>query len=370
MLGPVRRHPLATGGLVVGAAVAAAVASADSSLDPVAWDPPAQPTMTGALAPNDSLADAGTVVEVEGPEDAAFDEEGRLYTGGADGTVYRTVEPVGPDDTGLAVEPFAEPGGRPLGLAFDGDDLLACVQSVGLVSISPGGSVKTLAERAGGRPIVYADDLHVTDDAVYVTDATVHDLFQHELFELRDTGRLLAYRDGEVSVELEGLGFANGVVPGPDGESLLVTETSRYRVTRYYHRGDRAGESEPFAANLPGYPDNIDQVADGEGYWVAVPAPRDATLDGLHQYPWLVRQLGKLPDSLLAQVDGDDYGLVLRLNEEGAIVDSYHDPAGEVFGVTSATPHEGALYLGSLWNDRLVRVRPTWNYPPTAPEND
>ena len=370
MLGPVRRHPLATGGLVVGAAVAAAVASADSSLDPVAWDPPAQPTMTGALAPNDSLADAGTVVEVEGPEDAAFDEEGRLYTGGADGTVYRTVEPVGPDDTGLAVEPFAEPGGRPLGLAFDGDDLLACVQSVGLVSISPGGSVKTLAERAGGRPIVYADDLHVTDDAVYVTDATVHDLFQHELFELRDTGRLLAYRDGKVSVELDGLGFANGVAPGPDGESLLITETSRYRVTRYYHRGDRAGESEPFAANLPGYPDNIDQVADGEGYWVAVPAPRDATLDGLHQYPWLVRQLGKLPDSLLAQVDGDDYGLVLRLNEEGAIVDSHHDPTGGVFGVTSATPHEGALYLGSLWNDRLVRVRPAWQYPPTAPEND
>jgi sugar lactone lactonase YvrE len=369
MLGFVRRHPLATGGLVVGAAVAA-IASADSSLDPVAWDPPKRPTMTGALAPNDSLTGAGTVVEVEGPEDAAFDEEGRLYTGGADGTVYRTVEPVGPDDTGLAVEPFAEPGGRPLGLAFDGDDLLVCAESAGLVSISPDGSVKTLAERAGGRPIAYADDLHVTDDAVYVTDATVHDLFQHELFELRDTGRLLAYRDGEVSVELEGLGFANGVVPGPDGESLLVTETSRYRVTRYYHRGDRAGESEPFATNLPGYPDNIDRVANGEGYWVAVPAPRDATLDGLHQYPWLVRQLGKLPDRVLAGVDGDDYGLLLRLNEEGAVVDSHHDPTGGVFGVTSATPHEGALYLGSLWNDRLVRVRPGWQYPPTAPEND
>ena len=190
------------------------------------------------------------------------------------------------------------------------------------------------------------------------------------LRELRDTGRLLAYRDGEVTVELEGLGFANGVVPGPDGESLLVTETSRYRVTRYYHRGDRAGESEPFAANLPGYPDNIDRVANGEGYWVAVPAPRDATLDGLHQYPWLVRQLGKLPDRVLAGVDGDDYGLLLRLNEEGAVVDSHHDPTGGVFGVTSATPHEGGLYLGSLWADRLVRVRPAWNYPPTAPEND
>lgn len=369
MLGFVRRHPLATGGLVVGAAVAAG-ATADSTLDPVAWDPPACPTMTGALAPNDSLVGADTVVGVEGPEDAAFDANGRLYTGGANGTVYRTVEPVGSGDTDLAVEPFAETGGRPLGLAFDGDDLLVCAESAGLVSVAPDGSVETLADRAGGRPIAFADDLHVTDDAVYFTDATVHDLFQHELFELRDTGRLLAYRDGEVTVELDGLGFANGVAPGPDGESLLVTETARYRVTRYYHRGDRAGEREPFATNLPGYPDNVDRVADGEGYWVAVPAPRDPTLDGLHQYPWLVRQLGKLPDGLLGQVTGDDYGLLLRLNEDGAIVDSHHDPTGGVFGVTSATPHEGALYLGSLWSDRLVRVRPEWRYPPTAPENN
>ncbi len=126
----------------------------------------------------------------------------------------------------------------------------------------------------------------------------------------------------------------------------------------------------PLAANLPGYPDNVDRVADGEGYWVAVPAPRDATLDELHRYPWLVRQLGKLPDGLLTRVDGEDYGLLLRLNEDGAVVDSHRDPTGGVFGVTSATPREGALYLGSLWNDRLVRVRPEWSYPPTAPEND
>jgi len=368
MLGPVRRHPLATGGLAVGA-MAAAVAATDSSLNPVAWDPPARPTMTGALAPNDSLADAETVVEVEGPEDAAFDDEGRLYTGGADGTVYRTVEPVGSHDADLTVEPVAETGGRPLGLAFDGDELLVCAESAGLLSVAPDGSVETLAERAGGRPIAFADDLHVADDTVYVTDATVHDLFQQELFELRDTGRLLAYRDGEVTVELDGLGFANGVAPGPDGDSLLITETSRYRVTRYYHRGDRAGEREPFATNLPGYPDNVDRVADGEGYWVAAPTPRDAVLDRVHRYPWLVRQLGKLPDSVLAQVDGEDYGLLLRLNEEGAVVDSHHDPTGGVFGVTSATPHEGAVYLGSLWADRLVRVRPAWSYSPTAPEN-
>ena len=369
MFGFVRRHPLATGGLVVGAAVAA-VATAESPLDPVAWDPPARPTMTGALTPNRSLTDADTVVKVEGAEDTAFDDAGRLYTGGADGTVYRTVEPVGAGDTDLAVESFVETGGRPLGLAFDGEDLLVCAGSAGLLSVTPDGTVEILTDRAGGRPVTDADDLHVTDDAVYFTDATVHDHVQQELLELRDTGRLLSYRDGEVTVELDGLGLASGVAPGPDEDSLLVAETSRYRVTRYYHRGGRAGEREPFATNLPGYPGSIDRVADGDGYWVAVPTPRDGTLDRLHGYPWLVRQLGKLPDEVLARLDGDDYGLLLRLNEAGAIVDSHHDPTGGVSGVTSGTPHEGALYLGSPGNGRVVRVRPEWSYPPTAPEND
>jgi sugar lactone lactonase YvrE len=355
MLGFIRKHPLAAGGLALGAAVAVA-SSVDSALDPVRWDPPERPTLTGALAPNHDLTGAETVVRVDGPEDVAFDDEGRLYTGSLDGTVYRTTGPVGPEDTELAVEPFAEPGGRPLGLTFDGENLLVCAESAGLVSVDPGGAVETLAASAGGQPIALADDLHVTEDAVYFTDATVHDLFQQELFELRDTGRLLAYRDGEVSVELDGLGFANGVAPGPDGESLLVTETSRYRVTRYYHRGDRAGETEPFATNLPGYPDNIERAEDG--YWVALAAPRDDSLDRIHGHPWLVRQLGKLPAGVLAGIDGDDYGFLLRLDQEGAFVDSHHDPTGRVHSTTSATPHEGALYLGSLSGDRVVRYRP------------
>ena len=54
-------------------------------------------------------------------------------------------------------------------------------------------------------------------------------------------------------------------------------------------------------------------------------------------------------------MSGDPYGLVLRLDEGGGIVDSLHDPGGRVFGVTSATPHDGALYLGSLFGQRVTR---------------
>lgn len=326
-------------------------------IDPVAWHPPDPPEMTGPLAPNHELRDCETVLTADGPEDVAFDPEGRLYTGDESGAVYRTVDPVDPDTVDAEIETVARTNGRPLAMAFGGEDLLVCAEDAGLLSVAPDGAVETLAASAGGRPIAFADDLHVTDDVVYFTDATEHDLFQDELFELRDTGRLLAYhRDaGETTVECGGLGFANGVVPGPDSESLLVTETARYRVTRYWTDGDHAGESETFAENLPGYPDNIDVAVEREGYWVAVPTLRDATLERLHRHPRVKWLLGVLPKAAMEAIEGDPYGLVLRLDGSGEVVESLHDPSGEVFGITSATPHEGALYLGSLFGSAVRR---------------
>ena len=366
VLGPVRRHPVLAAGVVLGSVVALG-RSTESRLDPAGWTPAAPPAMAGVLSANDGLAALDTVVSVDGPEDVAFDEEDRLYTGAADGRVYRTADPVDESTTDATVEVFARTDGRPLGLAFDGEDLLVAAKDAGLLSVAPHGEVTTLASSAGGREIAFADDICVADDGtVYFTDATVHDQFEDELWELRDTGRLLAYHPdtGEATVELEGLGFANGVVPGPDsldgpgadaadGRSLLVNETSRYRVRRYWIEGERAGEDEPFAENLVGFPDNID-VADDGTYWVSIPSLRADILDTLHRYPWVVRQLGRLPESA-TEIDVDPYGLVLRLDEDGNVVESLHDPEGGVFGVTSATPHDGALYLGTLFGSTVWR---------------
>jgi sugar lactone lactonase YvrE len=354
----IRRYALVVGAALV-AVVAAVAARTEPRIEPEGWEPRDPPELTGPLAPNDELRDVETVVTCDGPEDVAFDDEGRLYTGVEDGSVLRTTEPVDEATTNAALEPFADTGGRPLGMQFDGDDLLVCAEDAGLVSVAPDGEVTELATRVGGREIAFADDLHVADDGtVYFTDATEHDIFQDELFELRDTGRLLAYDPDadETTVELEDLGFANGVCPHEDGESTLVTETSRYRVTRYWIDGDREGESERFVENLPGYPDNVEFGDDGT-QWVAIPSRRDESLESLQGRPWVKRQLGKLPKSVLESISGEPYGLVLRLDADGDVVESLHDPEGDVFGVTSATPHEGALYLGSLFGSRVTRYR-------------
>lgn len=358
VLGTLRRHPLAVAGLLAG--VGAAVAARKGSrIEPEGWQPPDPPSLSGALEPGDELTSVETVVTCDGPEDVAFDDRGQLYTGVEDGRVLRTVDPVDAGTTDAELEAFAATGGRPLGMAFDGEDLLVCAEDAGLLSVSPDGEVTTLTRRAGGREIAFADDLYVADDGtVYFSDGTAHDIFQDELFELGDTGRLLAYdpASGTTSVELTDLGFANGVCPHEDGESILVTETARYRVTRYWIDGDREGEAERFVGNLPGYPDNIEAAGDGT-HWVAMPLLRTAGFDALQGRPWVKRQLGKFPEALFESISVDPYGLVLRLDADGEVVDSLHDPAGDVFGITSATPHEDALYLGSLFGERVTRHR-------------
>ena len=143
-----RRHPL-TSAVLVGGAVAGAASLADPRIDPAEWHPPDPPAMTGPLERNRELADVETVVTCEGPEDVAFDDEGRMYTGTEDHSVVRTVDPVDADTT-----------------------------DAGLQSVAPDGRVTTLSAGADGREIAFADDLHVADDGtVYFTDATVHDVF-------------------------------------------------------------------------------------------------------------------------------------------------------------------------------------------------
>lgn len=51
---------------------------------------------------------------------------------------------------------------------------------------------------------------------------------------------------------LDNLWFANGLVVSPDNQFVIVSETSRYRVVKYYIDGSKKGTSEVFVAGLPG----------------------------------------------------------------------------------------------------------------------
>ena len=322
-----------------------------SPIQSVAVVAPPALELTGPLAPNTALRSAHSFGETElrGAEDVAVDAAGRLYTGTADGRVVRITL----DANQHKLETVARTGGRPLGLRFDAQGRLFVADADrGLLEIGPKGEVTVLAREAGGLPIRLANDLDIAaDGTVYFSDSSLRfplERYLYDLLEGRPHGRLLAWdpRTRKAAVLRDGLCFANGVTLAADSSFALVAETYRYRIWRYWLKGEKAGTVEVFADDLPGFPDNLSRDEQGR-FWAALFTVRNPMLDRLHPRPFLKDQMAKLPR--LFWPKPAPYGLILVFDETGRIVRSYHDPDGQVVRrITSAEPHGNEVYLGSL----------------------
>jgi sugar lactone lactonase YvrE len=326
-------------------------------IDPLAWEAPPAPAMTGVLEPNDTLMKAELIGkgQLVGPEDTAVDSQGRIYAALHDGRIVRI-------DSQERVETFATTGGRPLGMDFDAAGKLIVADAwKGLLSIDPQGTIRVLSTEADGLPFAFTDDLDIASDGrIYFSDASsrfTQPDYMLDLLEARPHGRLLRFdpASGKTEVLLDGLYFANGVALSQNEDFVLVNETYRYRITRYWLKGDKAGTSDIFIDNLPGMPDNLQGDRVGT-FWVALPSPRKPVADFLHTQPWLKSLVAKLPR--LFWPKPTPYGLVLAIDEDGNILQSLHDTsATHLRMITSAKPVGDYLYLGSLENDRIGRLK-------------
>ena len=311
-------------------------------ISPVAWTPPPAPPREE----NDRLAGAVRIgAEYPGPEDIAFDREGRIVTGLADGRIVRMAR------DGSRAEVLARTGGRPLGMVFDPEGRLVVADaSKGLLRMGTRGEIETLLTETEGRPLRFPDDLDVArDGTVYFSDASARftiEAFVLDLLEHSGTGRLIVYqpRTGGSRALLDGLQFANGVVLAPDESYVLVCETWAYRIRRYWLKGPRAGTSDVWVENLPGFPDNINR-SPGDGlFWLAL-TPRIRSVDALAPWPFLRKLQLRLPRFF--QPAPPNVALVLGLDDTGRVVHTLEDRTGNVVHVTSAMWFGDSLYLGS-----------------------
>jgi sugar lactone lactonase YvrE len=325
-------------------------------LDLAAWRPPAPPTATGPLARNDRLAGVEWIArgELPGPEAVVIDARGRVVTGSSDGRIVRVSDG--------RVEELARTGGRPLGIDFLPDGSLAIAdRDRGLLRLAPaepGGRVEVLATEAEGEPFGFTDDVAALPDGTLLfTDASRHRSYRDDLLEHRGSGRLLVRRpDGRVQVLARGLHFANGLALAPDRSYVLVNETGRYRVLRHWLDGPRRGTTEPFAENLPGFPDNVTWSPERRVYWVALFAPRVAILDATLPHPFLRAAIYRLPRAL--QPDARRVAAIVALGQDGRIVDGLSHEAPDAYApVTCAREHGGWIWLGSLEREGLGRIR-------------
>ncbi len=332
-------------------------------VEPVAWEAPPNPGYAGTFATNTRLAAAEQIQLGEGrvgPEDLAADRAGRVYASTRDGQIVR----IAADGS---VEPFADTGGAPLGLAFDGEGTLLVADAyLGLLGVSPTGEVALLANEAGGVPIAYADDVAVAPDGrVYLTDASTKfgaaeygDPFAASLLDMLEHGahgRLLRHDPvrRRTDVIVSGIDFANGVAVDPAGRFVLVVETGAYRVLRHHLLGPKAGETEVFAGPFPGFPDNIEAGRDGR-FWVGLVSPRSAALDALSAWPGLRRVVQRLPAVLRPSAKA--YGHLIALDAEGNVVADLQAPDGTYAYVTGALEVGEWLWISSLKARALARL--------------
>ena len=320
-------------------------------IDPVANEPfPPNPAGQGVFAANQKLDAAELLTLGPGPEGIAFDAAGNLYTGLVDGRILRA-------DPNGNISTFADTGGRPLGLNFDaGGNLIVADAKKGLLSIDAGGAVKILTDSVDGERMIFVDDLAIARDGmIYFSDASTRHAYGADLLEIyegRPTGRLVSYNPAtkETRVLLDKLYFANGVALSRDEDFILVNETFRTRITRYWLRGEKAGTHEVFIDRLPGFPDNITEAPDG-GFWLALPGPRTEQIDALIPSPfarkiaWRIFNLGISPV--------EQHSWAVKLTADGEPVASLEDASGRIYMVTSVIEQDGKLYLGSLATDYI-----------------
>lgn len=329
-----------------------------SPIDPVAYDPPIPPLMEGAFAPNHLLANAELIApgKLQGPEDMEVDDHGNVFASCENGKIVH-ISPEG------NVKAYAATGGRPLGnkLLSDGRLIVADADK-GLLEIGRKGEIKVLTTEADGIPFRFTDDLDVAKDGtVYFSDASDKygsQEYLYDLMEARPNGRLLRYdpSTGRTEVLLKELYFANGVALSQNEDFVLVNETYRYRIRRYWLKGPKAGQNDFFIENLPGFPDNIS--SDGNGtFYLALFTVRNSLMDSiLHPRPGLKAFIAKLPKFLWPKAQ--PYGFVLLLDENGTPLRSFQEPGGKhLKAITSVKYKNGFLYLGSLHNDRIGKYK-------------
>ena len=289
-----------------------------------------------------------------GPEDIIMDSQGNIYCGVhkgeadfSDGKILK-ISPEGRQEV------FYDAGSWVAGLHFDdSQNLIALSHKHGLISINPHKEVSILASQdEKGRTFLIPNGIDIASDgAIYFSNTSHKSAYtirygRKLILEMKPNGGLYQYnpKTKKINTLLDGTYFGNGVVLSQNEDFLLMTETTRYRVLRYWLKGENKGKTDVFMDNLPGFPNGISRREDGS-FWIGFSTKRNDTLDKIHPQKGTKKLVYGLPEFM--QPKQDKFGMVIHVSEEGEIIESLFDPTGiQVPEAGSVKEYGGKLYIG------------------------
>lgn len=372
--------------------------------------------LEGELAPNGKLNGAERLFEnlIHGPESLEY-VDGVLYTGVHGGLVLKIIDnklipfvKFGKSCDGVYQEHIC---GRPLGLHFDPNSKFLYVADAyyGLfkVNTTTGTTYQlvrpdTLIE--GKTPKLFNSVVVASDGSVYWTDSDTNFDLKNLVFSMLadGSGRLIRYnpKDETNTVLVDGIAFANGIVMAEDESFILIAETVKCRILRYYLKGPKKGTYDVFADGLPGSPDNLKRDEHGN-FYLGIVIPKDAELT-----PAFVRNIGKYPllrkliarflatlqsglqlldsnwsnrilqkavhaighcETLLSVIPPIKRVTIIKFNKNGDIIDSLQTTDNSLVGICEIQFVGKYAYLASPFNHFLARVNMQPNKERTTP---
>lgn len=361
--------------------------------------------MTGPLALNNFLDKSERLLEgrLSGPEHILIIGKD-IYTGLNNGEVVRIngnhithVAKFGQACEGVYEEKKC---GRPLGMVHDAArntlivmDAYYGIWEVNLKSgekkqlVSPDIVIQGENPRKAG--LFNSVALHSNGD-LYFTDSSSEFGLEDGMYTVmaNPSGRLVHWdRKKNVATALvDEIAFANGLLLSPDEDFIVVSETQRARVMKYFLRGAKKGSWEPFISGLPGHPDNL--MPSANGFWVPLVIARDSKnpslMASLTQVPLVRKFLIRLmylvhfPLKMLNQVVPNEYlqkavhkwghfsmfsaafpprTTIVKMDWNGKIVGSLHGMDKSVHQIAHAAEDGDYLYVGGPFINYMGRVK-------------
>jgi hypothetical protein len=341
----------------------------------------ALPPMDGAIRPNQALETAELVLEVERPDNLAFDGQRVFFSSGA------TVLSIDPARDAAKAETLAVFESEVTCVAADRGGNLAVALDDGTVLFAAGPRKGQRISDPGARPSCPTALLLNENELIIAHGSRKHSPlgWKHDLMERNVSGSVwrVDLASSKPTCLADRLAFPYGVAFDQDG-NIAIAESWRHRIVAA--PGSGGGGTAALLDHLPGYPARL-SPATGGGYWLCIFAPRsrlvelvllerdfcaDMFLEVEPDY-WIAPSLSS-GRSFLEPLQGGgikqlgilkpwapsrSYGLLIRLDAKFHPVASFHSRAdGTRHGVTSCVDLGDHVMVACKGGDAIVRLAP------------